>query len=355
MSRHADFIDYLADPIQIITGYTGDKLPSGPGAQWHLGKDMEAHFLTWPGSPPDVERMLGRVQQQIEDLLNLGSTFGREIPSGTSGSAVKSLLSGIQATFLRKQVTMGTVYRKANEVIFRIIEKYHANTQILIRGTRRGNMFVEEMKGSEIAGNYRTQIVWPPGVLDQPSRVDLEINKMNNKVQSRQTTMENIGIMSPKDELDLIRVEIEEEIAQQALKENPGAAVGIDKSKQAEFNNVSEGLQAKDFGDSGSDVSTLLQFVASIPKIRGDIHAEVKGNNVTLVLTDMKDKSTILNRLPARFKGKEKLSFREFVKGQDEELPVVIEQPEGIPPGGASASGTGSPPPQPQGATSAPR
>lgn len=328
MSWNADIIEYMANPIQIIKGYTGDKLPTGAGAQWHLGKDMDANFLLWPGSPPDIERMMVLVQRAIEDLTFLGdATFGRNIPSGTSGSAVKSLLSGIQAAFLRKQVTMGTLYRKANEVIFRIIEKYWYDKEFTVRGTKRGSTYITTMKGKEIAGNYRTQIIWPPGILDQPSRVDLELTKLNAKVQSRRTTMENINIISPTDELELIRGEIEEELAQQSFANNPGLALGIDKNKVGQYQNVSNelGRGAVDGADAG-DTPTLIRFVASIQKIKGEVYLDTNSTKPTLVLTEMKDKSTILNKLPDRLKGKDKLDFRQFVDGQDEELQPIIER-----------------------------
>ena len=324
MSWNADIIEYMANPIQVIKGYTGDKLPTGPGAQWQLGKDMDASFLLWPGSPPDVERMLSTVQRAIEDLTFLGdATFGRNIPSGTSGSAVKSLLSGIQAAFLRKQVTMGTMYKKANEVIFRIIEKYWANKEFTLRGTKRGTTYIETMTGKEIAGNYRTQVIWAPGILDQSSRVDLEITKLNAKLQSRRTAMENVGIISPNDELELIRNEIEEELAMQNAAQGGGLPPGIDKSKMAQFNQVANNLDSKSFGAQQNDAPAIIQALQNIPKIKGEVFIDTTGSKLTLVLTEMKDKATILNRLPARIRGKDKLEFRPYDENKDGELQQV--------------------------------
>lgn len=327
LSWQADIIEYSANPIQLLFGYTGDKLPNGPGVQWQLGQGMDARFLTWPGQPPDVERMMGRIQQAIEDLTITTNSFGREVPSGTSGSAVKSLMSGLQASFVRKQLMMGVLYKKANEIIFRIIEKYFKEKEIVLRGTKKGDIFYETMKGGDIAGNYRTQIIWPPGILDQAGRTDLELAKMNAGVQSRRTTMENIGTISPKDELDLISNEKEEDMAHEMMKSNPSAMLGISPKASKEYQGVSEGLQAQDFGGQ-SDIPTLIQFVASIPRIKGDVYIDTAGGKTTLVLTDNRDKATILNRLPARFKGKDKLFFRPYNEASDEGLQVIVESPE---------------------------
>jgi len=325
LSWQADILEYSANPITIIKGHIGDtKLPTGPGSTWYGNENFRADFLSWPGQPPDVERMINRVIQSIQDMTSMSEpAIGRNIPSGTSGAAVQSLMSGIQATMLRKQVVMGDVYVHVNEVIFKMIERMFANKEILVRGTRKGNVFVEKFKGKEINGNYRNQAIWPPGVLDQASRVDIEIRKHQAGLQSRFTTMEGMGIISPKDEAELIRKEENESLQRELIKS------GQLNPQQAEFDTAAQQLARDDTSQFGgpSEEQGLIQAVHGIDKVKGDVFfGGRQEEKLTLVLTNMNDKATIVNKLPPTFKGR--IKFRPFKEDQDEELTPIVEQEE---------------------------
>ena len=326
LSWNADIMEYHANPMTIFKGVAEIPKETGPGARAALPTGASAEFLLWPGQAPTVENMINRIQQAIEDLTFLGDPlFARNIPSGTSGSAVRSLLSGIQAAFLRKQMTMGVVYKKLNEVILRIAEKEFAGQELLIRGTKKNNNFITKLKGSEIGGNYRTRVIWPPSILDQPTRIDLELTKMNSRVQSKYTTMENIGIQSPQDEQKIIDQEQEIELEREITKANPGLPLGLDRQKQAEIEQASRGLDQMGAQSGGSEEQMLIQAIASTQKIRGDVlFGGREGNNFVIILTDPKDKSTILNRVPQKFKGR--IKFKTFDENTDSELPVIVEQ-----------------------------
>lgn len=321
LSYQADIIEYAANPITVIKGYVGDNLPTGPRAQWHLGRDMDASFLTWPGSPPAMEQMYNKIERAIDDGLNVSDALaGRDLPSGTSGSAVQSLLSGIQATFLRKQVHLGYCYVRMNEIMFRIHEKYFKNEEVILRGVRKNNIFVAKTKGEYISGNYETRAIFPPGVLDQPARINVEITKLNAGVQSKYTTMENIGVQSPLDEMELIRIEQEEMLERELMAK--GAAT--DKTK--EYQDLAANLDRSGAGFGSGAEQGLIEAIAGIPKIKGDVlFGGQDGQMYTIVLTEMKDKATIVNRLPAQLKGKVK--FRAY-KDEDSDLTPIVSQKE---------------------------
>lgn len=324
----ADIIEYAANPITIIKGYNGDNLPVGPRAQWHLGKDMDASFLTWPGQAPTVENMLQRVQSGIEDSTLLGEPLNnRNIPSGTSNSAVRSLLSGVQAAFLRKQVMLGLAYTRMNEIILRMTEHYFKDKEIIVRGTKKNNTFATKMKGSEIAGNYLTQAIFPPGILDQASRIDLELAKMNARIQSRYTTMENTGVQSPKDELELIRMEQEEELEREMIRQGGALPPGVDRGQANEMRAAADQLARMGPGTSSGQEQPLIEAISKTPRVKGDVlFAGREGNLFVIALSDMRDKATIVNRLPQEFKGKVK--FRAIDERADAELLPIIEQQE---------------------------
>lgn len=323
ISWQGDIIEYSANPLRVFKGLAGDqKIPNGPGGSVQLNADGDARFVTWDGSPPDVERMINRVIQGIQDMTNINdAALGRDVPSGTSGSAVRSLLSGIQAAMLRKQVTLGNAYIKVNEMIFAIIEKMFSEKEIVVRGTKRGNTFVDKIKGKDINGNYRNKAIWPPGVLDLGSRINLETLKLNNRLQSRITTMENIGVLSPLEEMQRIRMEEEEEIQRQARLANP---TGVPPTKQAEFDTAQRQLQSLDSGGGGDPITALAEFIRGVPKIRGAVlFGGQEGESFVIVLTEMKDKATIANKLPAEFKGK--IVFRKYDEAKDGDLQAIVE------------------------------
>ena len=322
LSWLADMIEYHANPITIIKGYTADsKLPAN--GRWFLGPDGDAKFLQWQGPTPAVENMINRMVSFIQDQTHLSpAILGNDIPSGTSGSAVQTLLSGIQATMLRKQVTLGDVYNKTNEVIFKIVEKIFSNKEIVIRGTRRGNVFVERFQGSEINGNYRNQVVWPPGILDQSSRIGLEIQKLSSGLQSRYTTMEKIGIDSPIDEMKRIEAEEMRALEKEMMRNGGNNPLGQDFKSMASNLSKSQVLQPQ---GSGGGLVTLQQAIRDIPKLKGDaLYGGKDGQTFVVVLTEMSDKATIVNRLPPELKGK--IKFRKFDEQSDANLPVIVEQ-----------------------------
>lgn len=324
----ADILEYQANPITIIKGYAGDdKLPNG--GRWFLGPDGDAKFLQWTGPPAAIEGMINRMVGFIQDQTHLSpAILGNDIPSGTSGSAVQSLLSGIQATMLRKQVTLGDVYNKTNEVIFRVVEKIFGNKELIVRGTKKGNVFVDKFKGSEINGNYRNQVIWPAGILDQPSRVNLEIQKLSARIQSRHTTMEKVGIDSPIDEMKRIELEDQKELERQiALKGGGDNPLGGDFKTMANALSKGQSLQPGGAAAAGQQggMTTIQQAIRNIQKLKGDVlYGGRDGNNYLVVLTDMTDKATIVNKLPSDIKGLVK--FRKFDQQTDAKLPAIVEQ-----------------------------
>src|ERR1035437_3086335 len=110
MSDMGDMINYAANPIAVVRGTKvgGVNLPFAPRAVWELERDAQVGFLQWTGAPPSVEAQLIRSIQAIEDTAGGSSpAFGREIPSGTSGSAVRSLMAGFNTRLGTKQTLMG--------------------------------------------------------------------------------------------------------------------------------------------------------------------------------------------------------------------------------------------------------
>mgnify|MGYP001558742689 FL=1 len=220
MSDQADTISYLANPIVVVRGSkqgTGS-LVFGPRAIWELERDGSAEILTWAGSPPSFEAQILRVMQGIEDTTGLSSpAFGREIPSGVSGEAIRSILAGFNTRIGAKQTFMGLALNSICYKAQKIWEKEFANETFEVNGqwglqdqprgvgksgeSRQGIL----IRPRDFKGFYRTKIIWQPQ--NETVKVFAEIEKLKNGVQSKLTTMRNLGIPNPDEEYKRILIE----------------------------------------------------------------------------------------------------------------------------------------------------
>ena len=222
MSAMGEMIAYAAAPIAVIRGTKvgGTNLPFEPRAVWELERDAQVGFLQWSGAPPSVEAQILRTIQAIEDTTGVSSpAFGREIPSGTSGSAVRSLLAGFNTRLGTKQQLLGECLTNLNEGIQCIAEKMFPNWEFRVIGENvsagkdLGKQRMYGVKPGEFKGWYRNRVVFPPN--DPTQSYFQEVDKWQKGLQSRYTTMKALGIQNIWDELERIRLEHTEKAEQE--------------------------------------------------------------------------------------------------------------------------------------------
>lgn len=217
MSDQGDTLAYLANPIVVVRGTkqgTG-QLVFGPRAIWELERDGSAEILTWAGSPPSFEAQILRVMQGIEDSTGLSSpAFGREIPSGVSGDAIRSILAGFNTRVGAKQSFMGHALNKICEKVQAIWEKEFPNEEFEVpgqwglqpaNGGEGENAHGIFIKPKDFLGHHKTRIIFEPQ--NETVRVFAELEKMGKGVQSKLTTMRNLGVVNPDEEYKRILVE----------------------------------------------------------------------------------------------------------------------------------------------------
>ena len=233
MSDMADMINYAANPIAVVRGTKvgGVNLPFAPRAVWELERDAQVGFLQWTGAPPSVEAQLIRSIQAIEDTTGVSSpAFGREIPSGTSGSAVRSLMAGFNTRLGTKQTLMGGALVRANTSICAMAERLFPNWEVPVVGElqvdeepeanadplaprkklkKKGSKVEYTVKPKEFAGWYKTRVIFPPS--DPTASYFQEMDKFAKGIQSKETTMRNMGITNIYDEQERIKAERQEE------------------------------------------------------------------------------------------------------------------------------------------------
>lgn len=89
LADEGDTITNFAHPITIMRKYFGDveDLPVGPDSVWDLGREGEAEYLQWKGTPPAIREYVESIMQVIFDTASMSPVaFGRH--KGTQQSAI---------------------------------------------------------------------------------------------------------------------------------------------------------------------------------------------------------------------------------------------------------------------------
>jgi hypothetical protein len=248
MSDFADMINYAANPITIVRGSKAGaaNLNFGPRAIWELERDGQAGFLQWSGAPPTAEAQILRSIQAFEDMTGVSSpAFGREIPSGTSGQAVRSLLAGFNTRLGTKQQLLGEALADLNTDILLMLEREFPDKEYAIIGEdNSGKKVGRTVKPKMFKGFYKNLVTFDP--IDPTARFFQEVEKRKEGLQSRYTTMKNLGIKNVSEELDRIR---KEKIEDASHENNMGLA------RTGQF---MPGGQPSPYGDGPLDLSQLL-------------------------------------------------------------------------------------------------
>lgn len=222
MSSMADMIAYAANPIAVVRGTKvgGTNLPFEPRAVWELERDAQVGFLQWTGAPPSVEAQVLRTIQAIEDTTGVSSpAFGREIPSGVSGQAVRSLLAGFNTRLGTKQQLLGGMLSRMNEGILEMAEKMFPDVPFRVVGekidpkTHRGRYDYYTVKPREFGGWYKNRLIFQPS--DQAANYFQTVDKYKAGLASKYSTLKALGTRNVWDELERIYIDKEAEVAHQ--------------------------------------------------------------------------------------------------------------------------------------------
>lgn len=182
---------------------------------WDLGPDGKAQFLTYPGNSPSQETLFIKSQQAFEDMTAISSpALGRDIPSGTTGPVVSSLLGGFNGVLSLKQLMIGDAIRKVNLIIQQMAEVLYPNRLFPIYPSMsyqypqttilNKKLYIVP---SEWGGFYENVVKFPEHENIRIAKNNIEITKMQMGLQSRIRTMLNLGIENPMEEIQQIILE----------------------------------------------------------------------------------------------------------------------------------------------------
>lgn len=205
--------DYVA---QIIKGSTGGVIP--------LPREGDVDYMTWAGQPEIVRYVMELTMSFIHDVSHMPKIAFGDVGGNINSSRVLAIQYDPVLKVIRQARDNFTIaLTNLNEHLLRLAEKYEKNQEIVmttLENSKRRWMLrgegkepeVVELKGKDINGHYDTKVIWP-GVLpkDDAGAARLEIEKKNATLQSTWTTMENLGIVNPEDEMALMISELEDE------------------------------------------------------------------------------------------------------------------------------------------------
>ena len=305
-SRLADMLEYMANPPLVIQGWGVSEptaIPSGPGAVICIPRDATAHFLEPPQVPAFMESFLARTMEAIAFLTGFQEPIYQRIaPAGRTGAAIKAMGGPMQLRTNFRQIRLSEGLKDLNALFLQGLESYFGGTSLALHGNKKGHSFSVQFAPSQINGYHECELIWAPSMFDAPGLVAWELQKMGARIQSRYTTMENLQIRSPDDEIDRIRQEAMEDLA--LATAGAGAETQMPGETELAHKQLEKGGLPKELRSPGEKIkSTLRQMLGegepaaaqgSSPGTRGAPTSPAFAGRVTLA-----DLSRALSRIPA--------------------------------------------------------
>ena len=137
----------------------------------------------------------------MHDLSMISDIFlGNAGTKGLTGRALSVLMQGVNNKVKLKQQYWSVALKTLNANILRLVEIYVPNGKNLIQGY------------------YATNVFFPAILIRNTVE---EINKFNSKLQSQYSTMKNLGIPNPKEEVKVMKKEWDDESLAIEISRNP--------------------------------------------------------------------------------------------------------------------------------------
>jgi len=153
-----------------------------------VGDDAEIIPDPRRGKPSSLEQVVSDRQQDVYRLSGLNEiVYGGAGVRQATGRALSVIMQSVNNRIKGRQERWRIALQELCKNIFILLERYVPNSKEVIGDT------------------YTVDIFFPSSLL---RNVTDEINKFSRKLQSRYTTMKNLGVPSPKDEEALMQKEL---------------------------------------------------------------------------------------------------------------------------------------------------
>ena len=159
----------------------------------------------------------------IHGISMISEVFsGNAMTAKATGRALSVLMQGVNNKVKLKQQYWKVALQQLNANILRLIELYVP-------------------KGKDLIQGYYVSDIFFPSILIR-NTVE-EINKFNAKLQSQYTTMKNIGIPNPKEEVKMLKKELDDESLMIEISKNPPLRMQLMQQMQQMMQQAKGGQQ----------------------------------------------------------------------------------------------------------------
>lgn len=185
--------------------YSGDGEPvqytAGVAQMIKIGENDRIFPDPMGQSTAPFEQYAADRKNDIHQLSMISEIFyGGAMTAKATGRALSVLMQGVNNKVKQKQQYWKVALQSLNANILRLIEIYFPIGKQLIQGY------------------YKTDIFFPSILI---RNVTEEINKFNMKLQSQYTTMKNLGIPNPKEEVKVMKREWDDQSISIEISRNP--------------------------------------------------------------------------------------------------------------------------------------
>ena len=191
------------------------------GSVYPIGADEDLATLDWVGMPQAVQNHLDQIMGGIQDVSFVGQAGFGQYPSGATGVSLRLLMQSLENILVLKIPIRVACLQAVCELLLRIVEDKTRAVSLsetaprpketpleLWMKDRLGRFGQVSLTAEDIAGNYFVDIDYGnilPRAETEYQQNEVYKNKTGN--QSLYTTMDNIGVESPDDEMERIREE----------------------------------------------------------------------------------------------------------------------------------------------------
>uniref|UniRef100_A0A6M3KD55 Putative portal protein n=1 Tax=viral metagenome TaxID=1070528 RepID=A0A6M3KD55_9ZZZZ len=365
--------EQMSQPLVLPNGAQWPKnLAHGPRDTIELpeGATGQAAYRIPPMTVPfDVFRIrdiLGEEISMVSDVPQM-MTGGKDYPYA-SGRSVTAQLGPTESQLSGR--LEGTIYpaiRKLIRMAFLMMEKMWPDEQHTISGMQKMYRkndkvpFSETFTIDELGGRYDVQLVLESGrYFDESADHIARIQDMQNQILSKETAMQYSPYIKPGTlamEKERINREVEQNIQQSIVAQAAAQSAATQNAPMSEPGRMAYGLEQGYVGETEpapipggmevgqaealpTEVDPLIQQAAdllrSIPNIKGQVYlmgdfltpsdyGEGQSPTMTIGLTDMIDKQTIINFVQKQVP--EMYGAMEFVKVTEPEPPFLDVSP----------------------------
>lgn len=183
MTALSSILELSGNPIAVLENVDkAEDIAVQPGAVWELPQDARAYLLdllAGGGVRLHID-YIEQIRRTLHDLSESPRTAFGDTQRQLSGVALEIEMHPLLQKVKRKRLIRTVVYKKRNEMVLRILERF------------TGERFAP----------YRSRIIWGPVLPQDRSRlISDERTLVGARLHSRRRAMDNLGIQDPEQEM----------------------------------------------------------------------------------------------------------------------------------------------------------